>query len=172
MSSDSTAATLLTVLARALVLPMVLVGGIFLIIGLNTGSTPGPYTVVFARPGDECGAAGQYLNASTGEPLRCMGPGLLRTSSVEFPGFSRVQNDDVRDFLTELAADGDLSVFDHRAVQGRIDGIAAGLPPGTRVERESGSTRIWIGTALAGAGLLSGSGFAWRWFQNRRDGFS
>ncbi|MEV6909522.1 hypothetical protein [Amycolatopsis sp. NPDC051071] len=134
MSSDGTAAALLIVLAGSLILPLLLVGGVFLIIGLNVGSAPGPYTVVFAKPGDECGAAGQYLNASTGEPLRCMGPGLLRTSSVEFPGFSPAQNDDVRGFLAELAADGDLSVFDHRAVQGKIDGIAAGLPPGTRLD--------------------------------------
>ena len=76
-----------------------------------------------------------------------------------------------RNWLATLAEDGDLSVFDHRSIQAKIDGIAAGLPPETRVERESGSTEIWIGAALAGAGLLLGSDFAWRWFQNRRTGF-
>ncbi|WP_235783535.1 hypothetical protein [Amycolatopsis orientalis] len=170
-SGDSTAAALLTVLSAALILPLLLVGAIFLIIGLNTGSAPGPYTVVFAKAGDKCGTTGQYLDASTGEPLRCIGGGVLRTSSVEFPGFSPAQNDEVRNWLATLAEDGDLSVFDHRSVQAKIDGIAAGLPPETRVERESGSTEIWIGAALAGAGLLLGSGFAWRWFQNRRTGF-
>ncbi|RSM66536.1 hypothetical protein DMH03_05365 [Amycolatopsis sp. WAC 01376] len=168
---DSTAAVVLTVLAGSLIFPLVLVGVVFLLIGLNAGSGPGPYTVVFARAGEECGPTGQYLDASTGEPLRCMGPGLLRTSAVEFPGFSAEQNDEVRRWLTTLAEDGDLSVFDHRSVQAKIDGIAAGLPPGTRVERESRSTEVWIGAALAGAGLLLGSGFAWRWHQNRRAGF-
>ncbi|WET79515.1 hypothetical protein P3102_36800 [Amycolatopsis sp. QT-25] len=168
---DSTAVALLTVVAGSLILPLLLFGVVFLLIGLNTGSGPGPYTVVFAKAGEECGASGQYLDASTGEPLRCMGPGLLRTSAVEFPGFSAEQNGEVRRWLTTLAEDGELSVFDHRAVQARIDGIAAGLPPGTRVERESGSTEVWIGLALAGAGLLLGSGFAWRWHQNRRAGF-
>ncbi|WP_414937116.1 hypothetical protein [Amycolatopsis sp. cmx-11-51] len=171
MPSDSTAAALLTVLAGALLLPLLLVGAIFLIIGLNTGSAPGPYTAIFAKPGDECGATGQYLDASTGEPLRCMGPGLFRMSSIEFPGFSLEQNNEVRRWLTTLLEDGDLSVFDQRAIQGRIEGIAAELPPGTRVERESRTTEIWIGAGLTGAGLLLGSGFAWRWFQNRRNGF-
>ncbi|MFJ8910835.1 hypothetical protein [Amycolatopsis sp. NPDC102389] len=171
MSSDSTAAALLTVLAGALILPLLLVGGIFLLIGLNTGSAPGPYTVVFAKAGDECGVTGQYLDASTGAALRCMGPGVLRDASLEFPGFSRAQNDEVRRWLATLAEDGGLSVFDHRSVQAKIDGIAAGLPPGTRIERESGSTRIWIGAGLTVAGLLLLSGFAWRWHQNRRAGF-
>ncbi|WP_409493497.1 hypothetical protein [Amycolatopsis sp. cmx-11-12] len=171
MSSDSTAVALLTVLAGSVILPLLMVGAIFLIIGLNTGSAPGPYTVIFAKPGNECGATGQYLDASTGEPLRCMGPGLLRMSSIEFPGFSPGQNNEVRRWLTTLLEDGELSVFDHRAVQGRIDGIAAELPPGTRVEGESGTTEIWIGAGLTGAGLLLVSGFAWRWFQNRQSGF-
>jgi hypothetical protein len=100
-----------------------------------------------------------------------MGPGLRWMSSLEFPGFSREQNNDVRDWLATLAQDGELSVFDHRAVQNRVDEIAAGLPPGTRAERESGTTKIWIGAGLAGAGLLLGSGFARRWFQNRRAGY-
>ncbi|MEU8412296.1 hypothetical protein AB0C24_05890 [Amycolatopsis japonica] len=171
MSSDSTAAALLTVLAGSLILPLLLVGGIFLVIGLNTGSTPGPYTVVFAKAGDECGATGQYLDASTGDPLRCMGPGVLHDASLEFPGFSREQNDEIRRWLATLAEDGELSVFDHRSVQAKIDGIAAGLPPGVRVERESGSTRIWIGSGLTVAGLLLLSGFAWRWRRNRRAGY-
>ncbi|MFC3448107.1 hypothetical protein [Amycolatopsis speibonae] len=170
-SSDSTAAVLLTVLAGSLLIPLLLVGGIFLIIGLNTGSGPGAYTVIFAKAGDECGAKGQYLDTSTGKPLQCMGPGGFRTSSLEFPGFSREQNDDVRRWLTKLAEDGDLSVFDHRSVQAKIDGIAAGLPPGTRVEPESGSTKIWIGAALTAVGLSLCSGFAWRWYQNRRTGY-
>ncbi|WP_410647471.1 hypothetical protein [Amycolatopsis sp. cmx-4-54] len=169
-SSDSTAVALLIVLVGSLILPLLLVGGIFLAVGVNTGSAPGPYTIVFAAVGDECGAKGQYLEASTGEPLRCMGPGVLRTSSLEFPGFSREQNDDVRHWLATLAEDGGLSVFDHRSVQARIDGIAAGLPPGARVERESGSTMIWIGATLTAVGLILASGFAWRWHQNRRAG--
>ncbi|ANN14375.1 hypothetical protein SD37_01020 [Amycolatopsis orientalis] len=161
---------MLIVLAGALVLPLLLFGGIFLAVGLNTGDEPGPYTVVFAKPGDECGPKGQYLDASTGEPLRCIGGGI-RTSSVEFPGFSPAQNDEVRNWLATLAEDGGLNVFDHRSVQAKIDEIAAGLPPGTRVERESGTTETWIGAGLAGAGLLLGSGFARRWFQNRRAGY-
>ncbi|OXM50965.1 hypothetical protein CFP75_14815 [Amycolatopsis alba DSM 44262] len=162
---------MLTVLAGSLLLPVLLVGVVFLIIGLNRGSEPGPYTVIFAKAGDECGTQGQYLDASTGKPLQCMGPGGFRTASLEFPGFSREQNDDVRRWLTTLAEDGDLSVFDHRSIQAKIDGIAAGLPPGTRVEPESGETKLWIGAALTGAGLLLGSGFAWRWYRNRRTGF-
>ncbi|GAB3703124.1 hypothetical protein GCM10027598_01950 [Amycolatopsis oliviviridis] len=162
---------MLIVLAGSLILPLLLVGGVFLIIGLNTGSGPGAYTVVFAKAGDECGAQGQYLDASTGEPLQCIGPGGFRTASLEFPGFSRAQNDEVRRWLTTLAEDGDLSVFDHRSVQAKIDGIAAGLPPGTRVEPESGGTKIWIGAALTVVGLALGSGFAWRWRRNRRTGY-
>ncbi|SFH95806.1 hypothetical protein [Amycolatopsis regifaucium] len=171
MPGDSTAVALLTVLAGSLVLPLLLFGGIFLVVGLNTGSEPGPYTVVFAKPGDECERKGQYLDASTGEPLRCMGPGMISMASIEFPGFSREQNNEVRDWLATLARDGELSVFDHRAVQLRVDEIAAGLPPGTRAERESGTTEIRIGAGLAGTGLLLGSGFAWRWFRNRRAGY-
>ncbi|MFD5090845.1 hypothetical protein ACFWMR_09595 [Amycolatopsis thailandensis] len=170
-SSDSTAAALLTLLAGSLLLPVLLVGVVFLLIGLNRGSGPGPYTVIFAKAGDECGAMGQYLDASTGKPLQCMGPGGFRTASLEFPGFSREQNDEVRHWLTTLAEDGELSVFDHRSVQAKIDGIAAGLPPGTRVERESGTTEIWIGAALTAVGLSAGSGFAWRWYRDRRNGF-
>ncbi|WP_410601411.1 hypothetical protein [Amycolatopsis sp. lyj-90] len=170
-SSDSTAAALLPLLAGSLLLPLLMVGVIFLLVGLNAGSGPGPYTVVFAKAGDECETIGQYLDASSGEPLRCIGPGGFRTSSIDFPGFSREQNDEVRRWLTTLLEDGDLSVFDQRAIQGRVEGIAAELPPGTRVERKSGTTEIWIGAGLTGAGLLLGSGFAWRWFQNRRNGF-
>ncbi|MEV7552351.1 hypothetical protein AB0N89_22310 [Amycolatopsis sp. NPDC089917] len=170
-TSDSTAGVLLTVLAGSLILPLLLFGGVFLIIGLNAGSDPGPYTVVFAKAGDECGAKGQYLDASTGAPLQCMGPGGFRTASLDFPGFSRAQNDEVRRWLTTLADDGELSVFDHRSVQAKIDGIAAGLPPGARVEPESGATKIRIGTALTAAGLALVSGFAWRWRANRRTGY-
>nr|WP_246481309.1 hypothetical protein [Amycolatopsis umgeniensis] len=148
-----------------------MVGAIFLIIGLNAGSGPGPYTVLFAKAGDECERIGQYLDASTGEPLSCSGPGGFRTSSLDFPGFSREQNDEVRRWLTTLLRDGELSLFDQRAIQGKVEGIAAELPPGTRVERESGTTRIWIGAGLTGAGLLLGSGFARQWLQNRRSGF-
>lgn len=171
MSSDSTAVALLTVLAGSLILPLLLIGVVFLIVGVKTGGETGPYTAVFARAGDECGAKGQYLEASTGEPLRCMGPGVLRDASLEFPGFSRGQNDEVRRWLETLAEDGDLSVFDHRSVQAKIDAIAGGLPPGTRAERESGSTMIWIGAGLTGASLLLLSGFVWRWRQNRRQGY-
>ncbi|EMD23619.1 hypothetical protein [Amycolatopsis azurea] len=170
-ASDSTAVALLTVLAGSLLLPLLLVGAIFLIIGLNAGSGPGAYTVIFAKAGDECGAQGQYLDVSTGKPLQCMGPGGFRTASLEFPGFSREQNDDVRRWLTTLAEDGGLDVFDHRSVQAKIDGIAAGLPPGTRVEPESGATKIWIGAALTAAGLALVSGFAWQWRRNRQAGY-
>lgn len=43
----------------------------------------------------------------------------------------------------------DLSVFDHRSAQVKIDGIAAG----NAGRAESGSAMLWIGAALTGAGL-------------------
>ncbi|WP_228688271.1 hypothetical protein [Amycolatopsis keratiniphila] len=86
MSSDGTAAALLTVLAGSLILPLLLVGGIFLIVGVNTGSTPGPYTVVFAEAGDECGATGQYLDVHRGT-AEVYGSGSAQGRLARIPRF-------------------------------------------------------------------------------------
>lgn len=165
--SDSTAAGVIFLLLAALVLPLVLVGGILFLVGRTLESAPGPYTLVFAQVNDECGPTARYVDATTGEPLNCTGSGIIGSSSLDFPGFSSAQNNQVRKSLTEAAYDGALEERDRQGIQAVVDRISAELPPGTRKEKESGMTMIRVGLSLAGAGLILGLIFFWRWLRNR-----
>ncbi|WP_410660241.1 hypothetical protein [Amycolatopsis sp. lyj-112] len=164
---DSTAAGVIFVLLAALALPLLLVGGILFMVGRTLDNAPGPYTLVFAHVNDECGPTARYVDATTGEPLNCTGSGIIGSSSLDFPGFSSAQNNQVRKSLAEAAYDGVLDEQDRQGIQAMADRISAELPPGTRKEKESGTTMGRVGLSLAGAGLVVGLIFFWRWLRNR-----
>lgn len=111
------------------------------------------YVADFASPGDGCGSAEVHFNEDGGGVLACVGSG---ESSVDFPGFTDEQNDEVESLALTLGEDR-LSETDQERIQERIDDIAATVPQSDRPRYDPTVSigPVWgAGLAWTGGGAL------------------
>jgi hypothetical protein len=105
------------------------------------------YVADFASHGDGCGPYEVHFDEDGGGVLACVGSA---ESSVDFPGFTDAQNDEIESLALTLGEDG-LSDADQERIQQRIDDFAATVPDSDRPRFD----------ASVSIGPLRGAGLAW-----------
>jgi hypothetical protein len=129
-------------------------GFIAVFVGLaDQNAADSAYVADFGSPGDDCGSAEVHFDEDGGGVLTCAGSS---ESSVDFPGFTDAQNEEIESLALTLG-EGGLSDTEQERIQQRIDDIAARVPDSDRPRYEPFMSLgpVWgAGLAWAGGGAL------------------